>query len=728
MRGLERCCELLVASTLLIGAASCGRPPDFSKARASAPVILISIDTLRADHLPAYGYDRVRTPAIDQLAKESTLFEHCYSHCPQTLPSHVTILTGMLPFETGVRDNVGFFVRENQETLADVLKREGFQTGGFVSSYVLRGQTRIGLGFEHYDSEMTREKAEVSMGELQRHGKDTLAAAETWLDQVRSDQPAKRFFMLLHFYEPHSPYTPPEPYRTEYAGRPYDGEVAYVDELVGDFVQYLRDTDLYDQALIILTSDHGEGLGDHGEGEHGVFIYNAMIHVPLLVKYPGGALAGERVETPVQLIDIVPTILDFYALKSPLALEGSSLIGIGASRPRRVIYSESLYPMYHFGWSELYSLTDAQYKFIKSPREELYDLTKDPGEKENLAAKLATTAGQYRYEIDQTLASRSVEAPAEISEEELEKLQALGYIGVVSTQLPENAQKPDPKDKIHLIEKFRLGLQLHRKGDEAGAASAFESILAENPNMVDVMEQLGRSLSALGRTEDAANVLRRTAELDSGNPYALVRVARLLWKLNKPDEALHYIETALEKDPTLAKGWELQGQVQFSKGNAAQAALAMDRAIALDPALPMPHYVKGIVAYQKGRLDDALVCFRRAERQMAKGDPRVFLPSLHYHIGRVLEQKGQKSEAMEEYRRELAALPSNVGARITLAMLLLDAGRRQEAVALFDDHRAKTPEAFTAVIRFLRSIGETERAARVASEAAQALGGRRGQP
>src|SRR5262245_3829558 len=276
-------------------------------ARASAPlsgpIVVISIDTLRADHLPAYGYAKVKTPAIDALAADGVIFERAYSHAPQTLPSHVSMLSGRLPFEHGVRDNIGFTVKADEPLLPRLLHDAGFATGGFVSAYVLRDETGIARGFDLYDATLPPSSPEVAVGELQRDGMQTLAAADRWLDSTSS----RRLFLFFHIYEPHSPYTPPQRFN---ALAPYDGEIAYADEIVGGLLDSLKRRGLYDNALVVLTSDHGEGLGDHGEQEHGLFVYRETIRVPLIVKLPGNH-ERRHVSTPVQHIDLLPTIVDW---------------------------------------------------------------------------------------------------------------------------------------------------------------------------------------------------------------------------------------------------------------------------------------------------------------------------------------------------------------------------------------------------------------------------------
>ncbi len=713
MRGEIGAFLTLLASLSPAALLSCRKPVDLDQYRKTSSVILISIDTLRADHLPAYGYTQVETPAIDQFVRDAVVFDRCYAHCPQTLPSHCSMLTGHLPYEHGVRDNIGFTLKAGRPTLASILKGVGFATGGFVSAYVLRAETGLSGGFQTYDAEMKRERGDESMGELQRSGAETIAKAREWLERIRSEGGTPRYFLFLHLYEPHSPYVPPEPFKTRYSSQPYDGEIASVDSQIGSFLRWLKETGQYDRSLILLTSDHGEGLGDHGEREHGVFVYNEDIHVPMMIKLPGGVRAGDRVKEPVQHIDVVPTILDFFRLPSP-SLQGRTMIGDRSGLEKRIIYSESLFPLYHFGWSDLYALTDAKYKFVKAPREELYSLSDDPAEKKNLAAALPVLAGQYRSQLGQAIAGRAVDAPEEVDAEEIEKLQALGYIGVATSRGGDAAARPDPKEKVYLLEEFRRGLQMHRKGDEAGAVAVFESIVQGDPEMADVLEQLGRSLGRLGRTSQAAQALVRAAALRSDSRATLVRIARILWiDLGLTDDALRLLEQAARISPLDAHELELQGQILYMMGKTAAALRVFDEALSRDPSLPWPYYIRGVAAMKSGRIAEAVRLLRRAEEESMKRRVEVIMPSLHFYLGVVLAQDGQEDAALTQYEKELGIRAENLSARINLALLLLHAGKRAEAVRLFDDPHLSTPQSYTVAAKFLASIGEHDRAARI---------------
>src|SRR5262249_11133911 len=320
-----------------------------------APVVLISIDTLRADHLPAYGYTHVETPNLDALRKDSVLFENAYAHVPLTLPSHVSIFTGLLPPQNGVRDNLGYALGPGPATIASTLKAAGYATGGAVSSVVLSHATGVSRGFDFWEDNVEPTKVNQSLSRVQRGGDETESLLASWI----SSHDGGRFFAFLHLFEPHSPYEPPEPFRSRYA-LPYDGEIARADEIVGRLVALLRGRKLYDRALVVFLSDHGEGLNDQGEDEHGVLLYREEIHVPLFVKFPGSRRAGETVRSPVALTDVFPTIAEVAGVAPPPGLAGRSLLAAlgpgkatGTTEAARRIYSETLYPRLHLGWSDL---------------------------------------------------------------------------------------------------------------------------------------------------------------------------------------------------------------------------------------------------------------------------------------------------------------------------------------------------------------------------------------
>src|SRR5262245_37641685 len=412
----------LAGATLCL-AFACGGA-NGSGSAAGAPVVVISVDTLRADHLPAYGYRGVATPGLDALRKDSVLFENAYSHVPLTLPSHTTLFTGLLPPQNGVRDNLGYALGPGPATLASALKAKGYATGGAVSSIVLSHATGVSRGFDFYEDSVEPTRMNQTLSRVQRDGAETTALLAEWV-HARGEGP---FFAFLHLFEPHSPYEPPEPYRSRYP-LAYDGEIARADEIVGAFLKGLKERGIYDRALIVFLSDHGEGLNDHGEDEHGVLLYREAIHVPLLVKLPRGKRAGETIATPVALVDVFPTVAEQVGVPLPAGLAGRSLFAKAASPPEgaaRRIYSETLYPRLHLGWSDLASLVDDRNQYIESPRPELYDIVTDPGEKTDLAAGLPPAFRSMRVELAGM--ARPLQAPGTSDPEQVKKLASLGYI------------------------------------------------------------------------------------------------------------------------------------------------------------------------------------------------------------------------------------------------------------------------------------------------------------
>lgn len=693
----------------------------------AGPLVLVSIDTLRADHLPAYGYRKVETPALDGLAAEGVLFERAYAHSPQTLPSHVSILSGRLPFEHGVRDNIGFSVKTNERLLAERLRELGYRTGGFVSAYVMRQETGLDRGFDRYDSRLPVSSPELSFGRVQRDGAQTLDLAERWVDE----QPDGRFFLFVHLYEPHTPYAPPERY-ARYA--PYDGEIAYADELVGRLVAFLKTRGLYDRSLIIVLSDHGEGLGDHGELEHGVFLYNETTRVPLVVRMPGGRGGGRRVASVVQHIDLVPTLLDLLGVSVPQDLRGRSLVPLlrgdaGAALPEQGVYAEALYSRYHFGWSELYSLTDARYRFIRAPRAELYDLQEDPGEQRNLASERRSTSSAMRSALDRLLAGRAIDAPARASSEERERLQALGYVGTHADLAPATSGDtlPDPKDKTSTLRAYRQALNLASERRFLEAAAAFRRILDENPAMKDVWHQLANVWLRAGANENALDAYRRLIELDPSDPLPLLGAAGVYLKLRRLDDATRHAEAAAaaagaDDRRTRANAYELLMKIALRRRDREAARRYAGKAQETDPTLPLSVYVQGRLAHQEARYAEALGYFREAARRLE--GRTLTLTELHFYLGDTLARLGRSAEAEREFLAEIDLFPQETQARAGLAMLYWSAGRDQDAARVIDElvRAVPTREGYDLGVRLWTMFGERERARALDAQARRMLG------
>jgi arylsulfatase A-like enzyme/Flp pilus assembly protein TadD len=709
-----------MAGGLLLGWYAWGRSPGVT---GGGPVVLISIDTLRADRLPTYGYDRVSTPAIDALAADGVVFERAYAHSPLTLPSHASIFSGRLPFEHGVRDNLGFSIRPDERLLPVILREQGFATAGVISAYVLRRDTGIGRGFDFFDDRLPTGSPQLSVAQLQRDGMESLEVLEAWIETNQSS----RFFAFLHLFEPHSPYSPPERY-AQYD--PYDGEIAYADEIVGTLASSLYRRGLYDQALIVLLSDHGEGLGDHGEQEHGIFLYDEIVRVPLIIKLPAGRSAGKRIAQSVQHIDLLPTLLDVLDVTPPEGLRGRSLYplltGARQQPPETSIYAETLYPRYHFGWSELYALTDGRYRFIKAPQPELYDLRNDPRERQNIAVDRPQAVAGMRVALDALLQGTGIEAPAAGPDvgDARARLQALGYVGMradVPATIP-GEQLPDPKDKIEVLEQLRRATALMAERDFEAAVVLFDAITRAEPGMADVWAQFGVVLTASGRTDRALRAIQESVRLRPSDAIGLTNVASLLLKLGRLEEAVQHGELALSvappaDDAARASAHGLLARIALARNDSDGALWHARLAEQSDPSLPMEAFVRGRILHSKNRHAEAFGFFEHALRQAAS---RVLaVPELHYYAADTLAQLERHEAAEAQFREEIRLFPQNLRARASLAMLYRATGRDEDADGTLDRllQVAPTPEGYDLAARVWEIVGEPGRARAVRAEA-----------
>jgi arylsulfatase A-like enzyme/tetratricopeptide (TPR) repeat protein len=706
------------ALTMLLGGAivwACrSTPPGAATVFPDAPVVLISIDTLRADHLPLYGYTAGSTPNIDRLGREGIVFDDLYSHCPLTLPAHASMLTGLLPSHHGVRDNIGFRLGPDHATLATRFHSAGLRTGAAVSAYVLRASTGIAQGFDSYDDAIEVEGGTESMGNLQRDGAAAVDSLARWI----SGQKGARFFAFLHLYEPHSPYTPPP--RHQGHASPYDGEISYADELVGRLIASLEASGLYDRAIVVVTSDHGEGLGEHGEAEHGIFLYRESVHVPLVVRLPRAARGGTRVAGTVAQADLAPTLLELAGLAAE-GMDGTSLRSAlaGTAATGHPVYSETFYPRYHLGWSELFAATDGRYRYVRAPRPELFDLSSDKAEQRNLAAERTNVAGAMNLWLEQRGAGGAASAPEEVPSDVREKLQALGYVGTASAR-PAGGALPDPKDHIQAYEDFKTGLSLRLADRREEAVTQLRKVVRANPDMRDAWEMLGVTLTELGRKKEAIEALDRTIALDPTGAEPHLALARILALDGKRDAALRHAEIAARREP--GKGYEMQAQVLLDLNRADEAAAAARRSLEADPQRAMSEFVLGVAAQKAGRYEDALASFTKAveANRLQKGSV-IF--TLHARMADCLARLGREAEAEKEFLAEIEGVPWSREGRVGLAMLYRSQGRDAEARAMVEGLITASPradaETYSTVVRTFTLLGD-EPAARAWTTRARA--------
>jgi arylsulfatase A-like enzyme/predicted Zn-dependent protease len=681
-------------------------------------VVIVMIDTLRADRLPIHGYAPGRAPHLTALARDAVVFDRAYAHAPQTLPSHASLFTGVLPFEHKVRDNLGFTLSPGAVTLASLFRGAGFATAAFVSAYVLRPETGIGQGFETYDAQFPAMAADRSPAQVQRPGPQTMEAAERWLETRTSD----RFFLFVHLYEPHKPYRPPERFADL---APYDGEVALADELTGRLIATLKRRGWYDAATLIVLSDHGEGLGDHIEEEHGLFLYDEVIRVPWVMKLPQQQSAGRRVAAPVQHIDLLPTLAARHGLsQAPAGLRGRNLTplltGAGTVAPQG-IYAEALYPRYHFGWSELLSLTDERYRYIRAPREELYDLERDPGERVNIVQDRAQAAAALRSALDALVAGRNIDDPSAVSAEDRQRLAALGYVGTqTSSKDAARGTLADPKDKAPLLRAYRRAIEAIGEGRLDEGAQQLRRILDEDPAMVDVWSQYGEALSRLGRFAAAFDAYAQMIRLQPDEPNGALGAAAALLALDRLPDARAHAELAIKSAPSEA--YQALALIDAAQGRAADAIANAERAARAEPGLPMVAFIRGTLDYNGHRYEPALQQLSEARREFARrsAQPR----DLNFMIGDSLARLGRYPEAEPFLRDEVRLYPQHVRARASLAMLYQSMGRDADAARALDDLIRAVPsaDAYATAASVWRMFGDTARAAALEAEQRKRFG------
>jgi choline-sulfatase len=669
-------------------------------APAGTPVILISIDTLRADHLPAYGYRGVATPHIDALARRSVLFENAYTPCPLTLPAHASLLSGRLPPGHGVRNNLGYVLRPDVPTLPRLLRARGYATGAAVSAYVLRGETGLREGFDFYDDAPVTGASTESAGLVQRPGAKTAAR----LLEFAQGAAGRPLFLFLHLYEPHLPYEPPPPFRAA-AAHPYDGEIAAADAVVGDFLAALDRSGVLDRAIVVLTSDHGEGLNDHGEADHGILLYREALHVPLMVKLPGGARGGERVATPVGLIDVLPTLGQTLGLDLPKDLPGRSVF---AAPIDRRLYAETYYPRIHLGWSELHSLVDSRHHLISGVRDELYDLARDPAEKADVAAADAATATRWRAELRGLDIGFSAPAPAD--PEAVERLRALGYLGHAAPDVTASVARPDPRSELPRLADLRRAFGLAASGDDAGAVGAFRALLGANPRLFDAQFGLAESLARLGRAAEADAAFVRAQELwpSPSGEIALAR-ARLALEDGRYDDATRQASGALASSPVAAQA--ILARAALARDDLAGAEAHARKALAPPASDVGAALVLAEVHLRRNEPESALRVLDEAKRASGTGPtPR----DVAFLRGDALARLNRLPEAQAAFEEEMSAYPDNAQAYARLAVVWGMRGRTVRDVrGLLETMHARRPGAETALLasRTLESMGDASGAA-----------------
>ena len=673
---------LLVTSAFAATAPARPARPIARKPSSAPNILLVTIDTLRADHIGAYGAKNVETPTIDRLALNGVLFENAYSQVPLTLASHTSLLTGTFPFHNGVQDFTGQPLKPEIRSVAQALQAQGYDTAAIVSSYVLDRSWGLNRGFNlYYDVFKGSSFLENDPGLVERKAGPSVDEALQWLRSSRS----KPFFLWLHLYDPHSGYDPPEPFRARFADSPYDGEIAYADHELGRVIAYLKERGLYDRMLIVLASDHGESLGEHGEKEHGFFVYHSTLHVPLVVKPPlSSGILPHHATDPVPIMGIAPTILGILKLHDPIQqqFETESLLAPNVPDSASV-YSESFYSFSSFGWSPVRTINNRFYQFIEAPKPELYDLRSDPEEKQNLIADqpaVASVLHQQLTDVALRYAPHDSQADgAQLDASAVEKLRALGYMAyrspVSAAELA--AGLPDPKDKILDFNTLLDGVDAGKRGDLDRERALLAQVQEHNPGMYLVPFLLGEAALKASDWKAAQESLERSLKLNPNFDQAMTALARALHQQGKDDEALQWLEKALQANPKNLRAWYQKGWISVAS-DPDGAMLDFQKTLEIQPGFAMAHRDLGIILLQKGRFGEAATHLEQAAT-LGLAHPR-----LYNFLGIAYSRSGRYRDAVKVYTKALDQEPNFAEAHLNLSYVYEKLNRPQAARAQYE--------------------------------------------
>jgi arylsulfatase A-like enzyme/Tfp pilus assembly protein PilF len=625
-------------------------------APASPNVIVITIDTLRADHLGCYGYKEIRTPNIDALAADAARFEHAYTVVPVTLPSHTVIFTGTYPMRSGMHDFSANKLSPQQPTLATALKQSGYATGAVIGAAVLDSRFGLNQGFDFYYDHFDFSRLEESnLDEMERPGNVVADLALDWLGKNSQ----RKFFLWMHLYDPHFPYRPPEPYSQEYASHLYDGEIAFADAQVGRLLQFLKKNGLYQNTIIVLSGDHGESLGEHGEKTHGFFIYNATMHVPLIVRLPGKSVPAV-LSDPVSLVDLMPTILAAAGLDIPAQVQGRSLVPTLHGKPfglDRSLYGETFLPRLHFNWSELRGAENAKYHFIDAPQSELYDLTRDPHEVHNLISEKRAVAEEMRSQLKGLI--REYSAGKEMAEKTgldpalMERLKSLGYAGFSGggDAAASNLELPDPKDRVATYELISDATSDSQHGRYQESIDKLKAALQTEPKSVPIHYLLGLNYYRVKMFPESVDELQKVVEASPNYALAVFNLGMAQAHAGQIDAAIATLQRTLKLDGTNFEAAFNLGVAYLQEKQSEPAAQAFRQSVAINPDFVRGHKALGETLMYQGKLDEAISELRRAEALAPQES------SVHAPLAKALAAKGLTAEADEETRRAQQSAP-----------------------------------------------------------------------
>ena len=641
-------------------------------------VILVTIDTVRADHIGCYGAKQAETPTLDALARHGVLFERAISQVPLTWPSHAAILTGTYPFQNGVQDFTGQTLAPQFRSLAQAFKQSGYATGAVVSAFVLDRSWGLARGFDFYDDAFSAQTfQQKDIGLVDRKAADSVTHALNWLKRT----PRRPFFLWLHLYDPHSPYDPPQPYRTAYRDHPYDGEITYADHELGRLITWLKANQLYSRTAIVVLSDHGESLGEHGEKEHGFFVYNSTVQIPLIVKPPvGSGVQPGRVDRPVETIDVAPALLHLAGVKDPALEKQFQSRGLFAADNTDAAYSETFYPFSSFGWSPLHALETSRYHYIDAPTPELYDLSSDPEEKNNIAAQQTATVAVLKDKVTALLNDRpftpSAEAKSNLPPDAAEKLRALGYVAYRSAVSPEalKAGLADPKTKLSQFNSILAAGDAFQAGDFDKGRQLLEAVAQSDPQLYVVPFMLGEASLREQKWDDAAAQFRSSLKLNLNFDQAMTGLAHALGAAGNTTEAAVWMKKAATANPQNFRAWYELGVLE-SKTDPASAAADYAKALAIQPNFGLGHRDLGILQFQQKNYFAGAKELAKAV-ELGVNEAKVF-----NFLGICYSQIGFTKKGADSYRAALKLDPNLAEAHLNLGFAYQKLNRTRESLA-----------------------------------------------
>jgi len=571
-------------------------------------VMLVTLDTTRADRLGCYGYQKAKTPHLDSLASKGVQFMNTYCQVPLTTPSHCSILTGTYPIYHQVRNNGTYTLRSEITTLAEVLKGRGFETAAFVGSFTVDSRFGLDQGFDVYDDSFAEGQAFKPLNS-ERKADKVFEVFSCWLDKDHSGQ----FFCWVHFYDPHLPYDPPSPYKEEFADNPYDGEIAYMDDYIGKAVEKLREKNILGNTLLILAGDHGEAFGEKVEAGHGIFLYEGTMRVPFILYAENHLPQGTIVKPRVRLIDLMPTVLDMLNIPADNDIQGISLLPFieGKKKESLSSYIETYFPRENYGWSELVGLLSGDWKYIRAPKEELYNLKTDPQELRNFIDEEKKIAQEKRAMLEETIARNSSvlqSGKREMTAEEKKRLRSLGYVDY-SESVPKGPL-PDPKERIEELQMVQQAETLDRDGKFAEAAKIYEKILSLRPETALSYVNLGLMYAKMGQFDDTIRILQQGIKKIPRSEILLSRLGHTYMMMGRLKKALEAMQAVLEVNPRsfdalLASGWSLNfmGQKEEARGY-------FEKALAIEPENKFLRKNYALNLANSGKINEAVDLFK----------------------------------------------------------------------------------------------------------------------